>query len=141
MPTCNHTIQINASIQRVWQVLTDFEDYPNWNPLIGSIRGEVKENQWVMAYFTPLKLYVPVKIEAYQAHQTIVWKARLPHAYLMQGKHYYKLRPINEQLTELEHGEIFSGLLSKLFPAFLLSKIQDAYQYHNQKLKVIAENK
>lgn len=31
---------INASAANVWQVLTDFENYPAWNPVIKKITGK-----------------------------------------------------------------------------------------------------
>ena len=33
------TIEINASPAKVWEVLLDFEKYPDWNPFIKNIRG------------------------------------------------------------------------------------------------------
>ncbi|MFM2360786.1 MAG: hypothetical protein RLY16_2779, partial [Bacteroidota bacterium] len=35
------TIEIHASPARVWEVLTNFDEYPNWNPFIKSLKGEV----------------------------------------------------------------------------------------------------
>ena len=32
-------IRINASPKQVWDVLIDFERYPEWNPFIKSIKG------------------------------------------------------------------------------------------------------
>ncbi len=140
MPACLHTIVIHAPIHRVWQVLTDFEHYPSWNPLIGKMRGQVKEHHWALAYFCPFRLNVPVKIIRLEAPKLMIWEVRFPHVSVVKARHYYKLEALNGQQTKLEHGEQFSGLLSKLFPPFLLSKVQAAYQYHNEKLKIIAEN-
>jgi uncharacterized protein YndB with AHSA1/START domain len=36
-------ILINASPDKVWAILTDFDNYPSWNPFITSLKGEVKE--------------------------------------------------------------------------------------------------
>lgn len=37
-----HTkIIIDKPIQEVWRELTNFESYPNWNPLVGKLSGEM----------------------------------------------------------------------------------------------------
>jgi len=35
-------IIINTKPEKVWEVLTDFENYPTWNPFIQNIFGEQK---------------------------------------------------------------------------------------------------
>jgi hypothetical protein len=35
-------IEIRASAERVWQVLTDFASFPQWNPFMRRASGEVK---------------------------------------------------------------------------------------------------
>ncbi|MCB0703645.1 MAG: SRPBCC family protein, partial [Ignavibacteriae bacterium] len=36
------SITINASKEKIWKILTDFENYPEWNSFIKSVTGEVK---------------------------------------------------------------------------------------------------
>jgi uncharacterized protein YndB with AHSA1/START domain len=38
-------IEISATPNRVWQVLTDFEKYPTWNPFIKKITGIPAKNE------------------------------------------------------------------------------------------------
>jgi uncharacterized protein YndB with AHSA1/START domain len=35
------TFAVDASSERVWEVLTDFDRYPEWNPSVPSITGEL----------------------------------------------------------------------------------------------------
>lgn len=36
-------VVINTSANKVWNILIDFENYPNWNPFITSIKGKLKK--------------------------------------------------------------------------------------------------
>jgi uncharacterized protein YndB with AHSA1/START domain len=38
-------IEINAPPSHVWQILTDFEKYPTWNPFIKRISGIAARNE------------------------------------------------------------------------------------------------
>ncbi|MFC2087063.1 SRPBCC family protein [Bacteroidota bacterium] len=38
-------IIIDAPAERIWSILTDFEKFPEWNPFIKSVQGEVKEGE------------------------------------------------------------------------------------------------
>lgn len=141
MPSCEHSLQIDAPIHHVWSILTDFDNYPKWNPLIGKLKGNVAEQNFVLIYVVPLKMYVPVQITNLEAPNTLTWQAKVPSATVFQGTHYYQLKAVNTHCTMLQHGEFFTGMLSSFIPNFALSKLQDAYQYHNEKLKIIAENR
>jgi len=37
------SIEISASPETIWKILTNFEDYENWNPFITKISGEKKK--------------------------------------------------------------------------------------------------
>ena len=45
MRTIETAIDISASAERVWDVLTRFDAYPGWNPFITSITGIPREGQ------------------------------------------------------------------------------------------------
>ena len=40
MPSISTKVRIHASPRRVWDVLMDFEKYPEWNPFVIEISGE-----------------------------------------------------------------------------------------------------
>lgn len=46
-------ILIHATPAKVWAILTNFEDYPNWNPFIKSIQGAVKVGHKFTARIEP----------------------------------------------------------------------------------------
>ena len=41
-------IEINATPDKVWDVLMDFDSYPEWNPFMQSASG--KQNLWSVAH-------------------------------------------------------------------------------------------
>lgn len=107
-------IIINANKEKVWEILTDFGNYPTWNPFIISIKGEPVEG----SRLTNTLL---------NGQKTMTFKPRIlkvtPHAYfewlgslwfkgLFDGRHYFKIEETGPGQVKLIHGEEFSGLLS-----------------------------
>lgn len=135
-----HTsIEINAPVEKVWSVLTDFLFYPEWNPVVGKLEGLMQEGEKISTYIIPLaKTYFPVLL-SYKINQELVWKGVQGANFLLAGKHYYKLEKLWDGSTRLFHGEYFSGLFSFFIQPELLNKMENAFILHNQLLKQRAE--
>ena len=131
-----HTnIKINKPIKDVWVFLTDFESYPNWNPFVGELSGNIKEGETIKTRIIPLgKSYYP-KILSFKKEEELIWQGKQGAMFLLAGKHYYKLRSIDINKTELLHGEYFTGLLSSFISKKLLKKMEKAFNDHNIALK------
>lgn len=48
----HHEITINAAPEKVWDILTNMDEYPNWNPVMKLLEGEVQEGNKVKYKFT-----------------------------------------------------------------------------------------
>jgi hypothetical protein len=48
----HHEISIQASPDKVWEVLTDTDSYDSWNPVMKLLEGEIKEGNKVTYRFT-----------------------------------------------------------------------------------------
>ncbi|MEL7064914.1 MAG: SRPBCC domain-containing protein, partial [Bacteroidota bacterium] len=46
-------ILIEATPQEIWNVLMDFESYPDWNPFITSIEGNVQVGRSITVFLQP----------------------------------------------------------------------------------------
>ena len=46
-------ILIRATPEKVWAILTDFDNYRNWNPFIRSVTGEVAVGNTITARLEP----------------------------------------------------------------------------------------
>lgn len=108
------SIDIDAPPERVWDVLTDFEAYPTWNPFIKSVEGVPLEGDMLKVTlqaatedkpitFEPLVTFVDPKME-------LRWEGQLMLPKLFDGEHYFILEKTADG-TRLTHGENFTGIL------------------------------
>lgn len=136
-----HTsIEIHASVQKVWTILTDFSDYPNWNPLVSALTGDIKEGGVIKTTIVPLNNTFSAKLLSFKENKEIVWQGKMLATFILAGKHYYRLIQKEKQLTVLEHGEYFTGLFSSFISRKLLIKMEEAFVAHNEALKKRVEN-
>lgn len=131
-----HTvIEINSPAEIVWKHLVDFGAYPEWNPLVGSLTGELIKGAQISTYIIPLgKTYKPTVLTI-EPNSEITWQGIQGAKWLLAGKHYYRLEKIDVNKTKLLHGEWFTGLLSWFIRRKLLNKMENAFLSHNQLLK------
>ncbi len=123
-------IIINASCEKVWQVLTRFTEYPAWNPFIISIQGKAEQGgvlKTTMVQKGKQHHFAPI-ITNFKEEEQLEWLGKLPLG-LFKGNHYFHLERLQPKQTRLLHGERFSGILSGL----ILNKIgEDTLQGFRQ---------
>ena len=136
-----HTqIDIAAPASTVWKYLTDFASYPDWNPIVGKLDGEMIVGKAISTYIVPLgKTYQPVLL-AWEPTKELVWRGTQGTGWLMAGEHYYRLEPLSPTRTRLLHGEQFTGLMSNFIGKDLLAKMENAFTEHNRILKQRVEH-
>jgi hypothetical protein len=141
MKSIQTEIIINASKEKVWQALTDFENYPNWNTFIVSIEGELKEgarlkNKLMLDgkenNFTP-------KILKVVPNEHFEWLGKAPLG-TFNGQHYFKLESVSPTQTKLIHGEKFSGWLRGLIMRKIGTATRDSFIQMNKNLKKLVES-
>lgn len=105
-------VQIDAAPARVWQVLVDFSDYPDWSPrLTLAGRPEPGQRLHVTAAAPGEKgmRFNPVVLAA-EPGRVLRWRGRVLLPGLCDGVHEFVLTP-SAGGTRLVHAEDFSGLL------------------------------
>ena len=138
MPHLETSITIQAPVQQVWATLLDFQQYPEWNPFIRSIKGDAVEGTYLEntlqlegqkpQVFRPEVLRV-------QQEKEFRWRGKLFVKGLFDGEHYFLLEAIDAQSTKLIHGEHFSGLLSGLIMRLIGDNTEKGFHAMNQALK------
>lgn len=133
---------IEASVDKVWDILVDFDQYSLWSPTIKSFQGIPKVGQR-----TTLRLEQPdsygmtmkpifLKINP---QEELRWKGRLFMDGLFDGEHYFILEKIANDKTLFTQGEIFSGLFIRFFKSMIDGPTVKGFELFNQALKSRAE--
>ncbi len=141
MKSIQTEIIINASPEKVWLALTDFENYPTWNTFIISIEGELKEGSRLknkMVINGEEKIFIP-KILKVIPYEHLEWLGKAPLG-IFNGRHYFKLESIQANQTKLIHGENFSGWLRGIIMKKIGNATRDGFIQMNKNLKKLAES-
>lgn len=133
--------EIDAPPAVVWEVLMDFERYPEWNPLIPEIDGTpaVGERLRVRLEFPDSRpLTFRPEVVAFEPERRLVWVGRLLLPYVLDGYHEFHLEPVGDERTRLLHRETFRGALV----AIVLDEeaVETGFREMNRALKVRAED-
>jgi hypothetical protein len=143
MKTIESEIVINASPEKVWSVLTRFEDHKRWNPFITSIKGEgVVGNNLVVSIKPPGgggMTFKPVVLK-FDAPKEFRWRGKLGVKGIFDGEHYFILEEAGANRTRFIHGENFSGILVSLMKG-ALEKTRQGFILMNQSLKKECEQR
>ena len=135
-------ITINASPERVWNVLTAFNDYPKWNPFIKSISGELLAGKKLLVNIqlqgSKGMLFKP-ELQKIIKHKELRWKGKFLFKGIFDGEHYFIIDQNNEGTSTFIQGEIFSGLLVSFFKG-ILEKTLSGFEEMNKALKRRAED-
>jgi hypothetical protein len=106
-------IEIQAPAEKVWQVLTELDKYPEWNPFICHAVGKAETGKTVDIDFQPdgkgLKLHCTVA--RFQPYGELSWKYHVTHPLLFRGEHIFTIEPLGENRVRFIDREEFNGLL------------------------------
>ena len=131
-------IIINKDVSTVWNVLTDFENYPIWNPFVRSLQGKKsigKKLSVTCALSSGKKVSFKPILLKFEADKEFRWKGKLGIKGIFDGQHYFKLEKLSETQTKFIHVEDMSGILVSLMGSSLLEKTKGSFELMNQALK------
>lgn len=135
-------IEIAATPERVWSILTNFIAYPQWNPFIRSITGVVKTGEQLTVFIQPTggkgMTFHPTVLVALP-NQELRWLGHFLLPRIFDGEHYFQIETLAPDRVRLIQGEKFSGLLVALFKSSLEGGTKSGFIAMNEALKVIAE--
>jgi hypothetical protein len=134
-------LEIGAPPERVWQVLTDFDEYPEWNPFIRSIEGELVLGSQLRVRIEPpgaRGMTFKPTVRAVEPERELRWLGRLFVPGLFDGEHRLAVEPLDGGRSRFVQSERFSGLLVRPF-AKTLAATERGFVEMNEALKRRAE--
>lgn len=136
-------IEIQASPDKVWQVLTSLDKYPEWNPFICHAIGEASVGKTVDIDFQPdskgLKLHCTVV--RVDQNRELCWKYHFILPGLLRGEHSFIIEQIESNKVRFIDREIFHGLLVPLQARDIDTNSRQGFEAMDKALKARAEQK
>lgn len=130
-------IEINASPDRVWEVLTDFASYEQWNPFITKAKGTAALGAKLQIWMEPpggrAARFSPVIADAEPPYR-LEWHGKLLVKGLFDGRHRFEIEATSGG-TNLIQSEEFTGALVPLLAKSLDGPTRQGFELMNQAIK------
>ncbi|TAK45952.1 MAG: SRPBCC domain-containing protein [Betaproteobacteria bacterium] len=136
------SVEIAAAPARVWQALSDFPAYRRWNPVIRKISGPLVPGGVLSVLFRPrgsLAVWFRAMLTVVQPEVEFRWTGKMIATALFSGDHYFILRPLAPDRTELTQGEVFKGALAPIMYRLLAGYNRAGFLEMNAALKAYLE--
>lgn len=143
MKTIHTTLLLDAPIATVWEILMDQQAYPQWNPFIKQLQGDLAPGNTIEATIQPpgqkAMRFTPL-VKVNQPEREFRWLGHLLFPGIFDGEHYFLLEDVGGKQTKFSHGEQFSGLLAGILLKMIGENTKAGFVAMNEALKARAEN-
>ena len=136
------TLPIAASADVVWAVLTDFERWPEWNPSVPAIQGDVRLGSTLkLTLAMPGRPSAKVKAQVTELvpERRLCWHGNIGNDRVFAGTREFDLAPQPDGTVLVTHVEDVRGLLFPVFRAVMGPAIQQHHDNLTTALKERAE--
>ncbi|MDJ1431787.1 SRPBCC domain-containing protein [Halostagnicola sp. A-GB9-2] len=136
--------EIDAPPDAVWEVLLEFDTYPEWNPFVRSITGLPVEGERLEVTIQPpasRSMTFTPDVIAVEPNRRLAWRGRLFVPFVFDGYHEFHLEPVGDdnRRTRFLQRETFRGAL---VPILLdEDKIMRGFEAMNRAIKERAERR
>jgi hypothetical protein len=107
-------VEIDAPPEKVWEVLTDFETYSEWNPFIRQIEGQLRVGATLRVHIEPPNrrgtTFKP-KVLKVEPNRELRWLGRVLVPGVFDGEHILSIEPVGRAQARFHQREVFKGLL------------------------------
>jgi hypothetical protein len=133
---CGVAVNIRATAERIWTLLTDSRDFPRWNSTVASIEGQIREGQQLRLRVPGTDRTFTPKVSGVIPGQRMTWTGGFGP--LFKGVRTFALRPCDDGSTAFAMEERFSGLMLPLLKG-ALPDFRPIFERYAKDLKTEAE--
>jgi hypothetical protein len=138
-----HTeIDIDATPEVVWQVLTDLDGYADWNPFITSSVGRPEVGETLINRMEPpggKAMTFKPQVTVVEDGKTFEWLGKLGFSGVFDGRHRFDVEA-SPTGTKLTQSETLDGMLVRVMRKSLDTKTKSGFEAMNVALKDRAES-
>jgi hypothetical protein len=131
-------IEVQASAERVWEVLTDLAAYQEWNPFIIEASGQAVAGSRLDLRLRPPgrrpTRFRPEVLEA-EPGRKLRWLGRVLVPGLFDGEHSFTIHPTGSGRVRVTQHEEFRGLLAPMLLALIAEPTLEGFHLMNRALK------
>jgi hypothetical protein len=130
------TTHIQASVSRVWALMTDAANFPRWNSTVKSIEGKIALGQTIklIAVIAPERTF-NLNIVEFVPEQRMVWS---DGNFMFKGVRTYTFTPKSDGSTDFSMAEAYTGLMLPMI-AGSLPDFRPTFEQYAADLKRAAE--
>jgi hypothetical protein len=134
-------IDIDAPPSAVWAVLVNTGSYPDWNPFIRRVSGDLRRGAKLGVRIEPPgrrgMTFKPTVLNL-ENERELRWLGHFLLPGLFDGEHIFRIEALGEGRTRFTQAERFSGILVRAFRT-TLDKTELGFEHMNTALKAQAE--
>jgi hypothetical protein len=115
--TIESEVTIDASRETVWRVLTDFEDYARWNPLMTSAQGDARLGARLEVELRPPSSEaqeVSPEITVLRPNRKLAWLSRTLAPGVADREYEVIIEPLDDDSVRIVMQKRFEGILTPL---------------------------
>jgi len=137
-------IEIDALPTKVWSILTDFDNWKNWNPIVNQVSGVASLGSELSVTMRgddgkDGQKYMPIVTE-FEEPKFFRWRGKMLAEFLFTNDKVFELEEISSG-TRLIHKELFSGMLVPMFWSKFDKGVPPMLNSMNDALKILAEKR
>lgn len=110
-------VTVDASLETIWGILTDFESYDRWNPLVTHVEGDARLGAELDLDLTPPgsdRQELSPEITVLRPNRKLAWQSRELLPGLADREYEIILEPVSDSLVRVVQHLRFEGILIPL---------------------------